>query len=108
MRSPDNRITVMTTTNELYLPTRLVYEVFDVKPLRAWLQKTSCVAWNPIKRGWTWNYDGAVRKMKFRTQEGIGPRRSVDAAAHVVGHRRGAVARVQHRARYLVVLVSRQ
>jgi len=65
MSSPSKRITVMTTTNELYLPTRLVYEVYEVKPLRAWLQRTSCVAWNPVKRGWTWNYDGAARKMEF-------------------------------------------
>jgi len=65
MRSSPKRVTVMTTTDELYLPTRLVYEVYDVKQLRAWLQKTSCMAWNPAKRCWTWDYDGAARKMEF-------------------------------------------
>lgn len=55
----------MTTTDELYLPTRLVYEVYDVKKLRAWHQKTSCMDWHPIKKGWTWNYIGAARKMGF-------------------------------------------
>jgi hypothetical protein len=43
----------MTTTNELYLPTRLVYEVYDVKQLRAWLQKTKCMGWDPGKQRWT-------------------------------------------------------
>ncbi len=65
MKSPLKPIPVMTLTDELYLPTRLVYEVYDVKQLRAWLQKTACMDWNPVKRGWTWNYDGAVRKLEF-------------------------------------------
>jgi hypothetical protein len=57
--------TVMTLTDELYLPTRLVYEVYDAKRLRAWLSKTSCVSWNPVKLGWTWNYEGAARSLGF-------------------------------------------
>lgn len=55
----------MTTTDELFLPTRLVYEVYDAKKLRAWLENTSCLTWHPVKRGWTWDYDGPVRKMGF-------------------------------------------
>jgi hypothetical protein len=57
--------TVMTLTEELYLPTRLVYEVYDVKRLRTWLRKTSCIQWNPVKLGWTWNYEGAARSLGF-------------------------------------------
>jgi hypothetical protein len=60
-----NSLTVMTLTDELYLPTRLVYEVYDAKRLRTWLQKTSCVQWNPLKQGWTWNYDGVARSLGF-------------------------------------------
>ena len=55
----------MTLTNELYLPTRLIYEVYDAKQLRAWLAKTSCISWDPGQRRWTWNYDGAARKLEF-------------------------------------------
>ena len=55
----------MTTTNELYLPTRLVYEVYDVKQLQAWLQKTSGMAWDPEARRWAWDYDDDARKLKF-------------------------------------------
>jgi hypothetical protein len=67
MNSAPNAVTatVMTLTDELFLPTRLVYEVYDAKRLRAWLRKTSCVQWNPVKQGWTWNYEGAVRSSGF-------------------------------------------
>lgn len=65
MKSPPKPIAVMTTTSELYLPTRLIYEIFDVKQLRAWLQKTSCMGWDPGKQRWTWEYDGAIRKLEF-------------------------------------------
>ena len=58
-------ITVMTTTNEMYLPTRLVYEVYDSAQLRAKLQKLTCFSWNPQKKGWTWEYYGEVLKMAF-------------------------------------------
>jgi hypothetical protein len=65
MKTSPDLSTVMTLTGELYLPTRLIYEVYDAKQLRAWLQKTSCIEWNPEKRGWTWNYHGAARKLGF-------------------------------------------
>lgn len=65
MKSPTQRIPVMTLTDELYLPTRLIYEVYDVKQLRAWLQKTSCLTWDPGKQRWTWDYDGAAHKLEF-------------------------------------------
>ena len=55
----------MTLTDELYLPTRLVYEIYDVKQLHAWLKKTSCMEWHPVKNGWTWNYTGAAKNLDF-------------------------------------------
>ena len=65
MKISSKPIVVMTTTSELYLPTRRVYEVYDVKKLRAWLQKTSFMGWDPVQKRWTWEYDGAVRKLGF-------------------------------------------
>lgn len=55
----------MTTTGELFLPTRLIYEVYDAKRLRSWLEKTSCVAWDQKLRRWTWNHVDAAINMKF-------------------------------------------
>jgi hypothetical protein len=65
MKRPAQSLPVMTLTNELYLPTRLIYEVYDAGQLRAWLQHTSCMSWDPGKRRWTWDYDDATRKLGF-------------------------------------------
>ncbi|MHB9008261.1 MAG: hypothetical protein ACYDC1_15160 [Limisphaerales bacterium] len=65
MKRRDERIVVMTTTNELFLPTRLIYEVYDAGKLRARLDRLSCMSWDPAKRRWTWDYEGAARKMRF-------------------------------------------
>ena len=66
MKTPDStRIVLSTVTGELFLPTRLVYEVYDAKRLRAWLSKTSCMAWDPRQRRWTWNHCGSALKMSF-------------------------------------------
>ena len=65
MENSSTQITLMTITDELFLPTRLVYEVYDANQLRAWLKKTTCVEWHPVKLGWTWNYDGAAIHMGF-------------------------------------------
>jgi hypothetical protein len=59
------RIPIMTVTDEVFLPTRLVYEVYDVSRLRSWLVKTSCMAWDARLRRWTWNHCGAALKLKF-------------------------------------------
>jgi hypothetical protein len=59
------RTPLATTTGELFLPTRLVYEVYDASQLRAWLAKTSCMMWDAKIRRWTWNHVGAAIKMKF-------------------------------------------
>ena len=59
------RTPLMTVTDEMFLPTRLVYEVYDVKKLRSWLEKTSCVSWDQKLRRWTWNHMDAALKMKF-------------------------------------------
>lgn len=55
----------MTVTDELFLPTRLVYEVYDVRRLRSWLEKSSCMMWDAKLRRWTWNHCGAALKMAF-------------------------------------------
>lgn len=65
MKNSSTLFKVLTVTDELFLPTRLVYEVYDAAYLRAWLKKTTCVEWHPVKLGWTWNYTAAVAKMDF-------------------------------------------
>jgi hypothetical protein len=65
MNRPSQPATVMTLTNELFLPTRLIYEVFDVKKLRAWIQATSCLTPAAGPECWTWNYEAAAKKLGF-------------------------------------------
>jgi hypothetical protein len=65
MRSTKRHITVMTSTSELFLPTRLVYEVHSAPQLRARIEKFPGMAWNPEKRCWAWSYEGAVRALEF-------------------------------------------
>ena len=55
----------MTLTDELFMPTRLVYEVHDANQMRSWLDENTCFHWNTVKRAWTWNYDGTALKMDF-------------------------------------------
>ena len=54
--SDPKRLPLATVTGELFLPTRLVYEVYDARWLRAWLVKTSCMAWDARQSRWTWNH----------------------------------------------------
>ena len=65
MKNSSAQITVMTLTDELFMPTRLVYEVHDANQMRSWLDENTCFYWNTVKRAWTWNYDGAALKMDF-------------------------------------------
>lgn len=63
----------MTTTGELFMPTRLVYEVYDVRQLRSWIVKSSCMAWDTKIQRWTWNHSGAALKVKFPPSYGKVP-----------------------------------
>lgn len=66
MKKPaQTRTLIATTTGELFLPTRLVYDVYDAQQLRSWIDKSSCMMWDPNLRCWTWNHVGAALKMKF-------------------------------------------
>lgn len=58
MSIPEQPITVMTTTNEIHLPTRLVYEVHDANRLRGWLKKASRMSWDAVKQRRAWHYIG--------------------------------------------------
>lgn len=63
--SAPKRMPLMTVTDEFFLPTRLVYEVYDASRLRAWLVKTSCMAWDAKRQRWTWNHCDAALKLNF-------------------------------------------
>ena len=63
--SDPKRLPLATVTGELFLPTRLVYEVYDARWLRAWLVKTSCMAWDARQSRWTWNHCDAALRLNF-------------------------------------------
>jgi hypothetical protein len=64
-KSALKRMPLMTVTDEVFLPTRLVYEVYDVSRLREWLEKTSCIAWDAKRQRWTWIHCDAALKLNF-------------------------------------------
>ncbi len=76
MSDTEKQIVMMTTTNEVFLPTRLVYEVsYQEKTLREFLEKQSCIGWDPEKHRWTWGYEGAALKLKFSKEYSATPKK---------------------------------
>ena len=56
---------LQTTTDEPYLPTRLVYAVHQPDTMRRWFQRHPTMLWDPALRRWTWNYHRKLRKLGF-------------------------------------------
>jgi hypothetical protein len=56
---------VMTTTNELFLPTRIVYRIFNAEDLLRRFAKLRCMVYEEANRRWTWNYEAEAKKMGF-------------------------------------------
>ncbi len=65
MQATSETVPVTTTTGELFLPTRLIYEIYDARQLRIVLPIRSCMEWSPEKQSWSWNYAGPVRRLGF-------------------------------------------
>src|SRR5262245_4262177 len=56
---------LMTTTNELFLPSRIIYRVFDREELLAKFRKLRCMTFEETNGRWTWNYEFEAKKMGF-------------------------------------------
>ncbi len=56
---------IQTTTDEPYLPTRLVYTVRQPDTLRRWFERHPAMTWDTDLRRWTWNYHRKLRKLGF-------------------------------------------
>jgi hypothetical protein len=56
---------IKTTTDEFYLPTRLVYTVHQPDTLRRWFDRHPAMSWDPDQQRWTWNYHRKLRKLGF-------------------------------------------
>jgi len=78
---------VMTTTNELFLPARIVYRVADRARVLATFRGLRCMTPEPSGR-WTWNYEFEAKAMGFpQAYEEVSPERQpvVLAACYWVG-----------------------
>jgi hypothetical protein len=64
MMNDPNRQVVMTTTNELFLPSRIIYRVIDRARVLAIFRGLRCMVLEPSGR-WTWNYEFEAKKMDF-------------------------------------------
>ena len=76
MKKPDQSMLVMTTTNELLLPSRIIYRVHDAQRLMTIFRKLRCMIWEPPKRRWTWNYEHEAKALGFpAAYEAVPPER---------------------------------
>jgi hypothetical protein len=55
---------ILTTTDELFLPSRIIYRVYDRGKLEAKLRSLRCMFLEPTGR-WTWNYEHEAKTMGF-------------------------------------------
>ncbi len=86
MNEPKRPI-VMTTTNELFLPARIIYRVADRARVLATFRGLRCMTLEPSGR-WTWNYEFEAKEMGFPpAYEEVPPERQpvVLAACYWVG-----------------------
>ena len=62
---PHKSPVLQTTTDEIFLPTRLVYAVKQPEVLQRWLRKHPAMLEDRAQGRWTWNYHRKVRKLGF-------------------------------------------
>ena len=86
MNTAESQI-VMTTTGELFLPTRLVYRIVDGAQFRERLDRIKSFKWDPEGHRWTWLCEHEALKMKFpAAYRSLPPERRpiVLASCHIV------------------------
>jgi SEC-C motif len=64
MSTSQTRSIVMTTTDELFLPSRIIYRVYDRTKLERKLRSLRSMFQEPTGR-WTWNYEFEARELGF-------------------------------------------
>jgi hypothetical protein len=67
---------VMTTTGELFLPTRIIYQILDEEQVRRRFHGLRCLNPEPLKGRWTWIYEHEAKSLAFSpAYEAIPPER---------------------------------
>jgi len=56
---------VMTTTGELFLPSRVIYRVQNREELLQRFRRLPDLQWDPRRQRWTWNYGAQARRLGF-------------------------------------------
>lgn len=56
---------VMTTTGELFLPSRVIYQVRHREQLLQRFRRLPDMQWDPGRERWTWNYGSQARALGF-------------------------------------------
>jgi hypothetical protein len=63
-RSDGHRL-MMTLTDELFLPTRIVYRVKDRKQLLSRFHNLRCMIFDPFRNRWVWQYEFEATRIGF-------------------------------------------
>ena len=73
MKTAPPRVLLKTSTDELFLPSRIVYHVWDEKELVTRLRQLRCMAFDRPGRRWTWNFEHEAKAMGFPAIYESGP-----------------------------------
>ncbi len=73
MKTAPQRVLLKTSTDELFLPSRIVYRVWDEKQLVTGLRRLQCMAFDRQRGCWTWNFEHEAKAMGFPAIYESGP-----------------------------------
>jgi hypothetical protein len=73
MKTAPPRVLLKTSTDELFLPPRIVYHVWDEKELVTRLRQLRCMAFDRPGGRWTWNFEHEAKAMGFPAIYESGP-----------------------------------
>src|ERR1017187_6215061 len=65
MKKKNDGTVLLTATNELFLPSRLVYIVKDAARFKEWLSSFACFDWVEKESRWMWLYEAEARILNF-------------------------------------------
>lgn len=91
MPENEKKAVVFTLTNELFLPSRLVYRVSDRALLERKLAALPSIDWDPFKNRWTWLYENEAKSLGWpAAYDRVPPERQpiLLAACHLIGQDR--------------------
>jgi len=101
MKTAPPRVLLKTSTDELFLTSRIVYHMWDEKELVTRLRQLRCMAFDRPRGRWTWNFEHEAKAMGFpaiyesgpAAQQGVMPQDRFNLFHHRVSGESGVSVR---------------